>query len=120
MQAIINNPAENIFVLPGDVITAIRQPLTYTAFGATGRNAVIPFDQVEVSTEEAIAKAGGMLDYQADPDGVFIFRFEPVSLARQLDPTRVVQPGARGAEQDDASLYGFRNPNEPVRVCGEM
>ncbi|TXL75665.1 sugar transporter [Vineibacter terrae] len=94
MQAIINNPAENIFVLPGDVITAIRQPLTYTAFGATGRNAVIPFDQIEVSMEEAIAKAGGMLDYQADPDGVFIFRFEPVALARQLDPTRVAQPGA--------------------------
>ena len=93
MQAILNNPAENIFVLPGDVITAVRQPQTFTAFGATARNAVIPFEQIDISMEEAIAKAGGLLDFQADPDGVFLFRFEPVSLAQQLDPARVVQPG---------------------------
>jgi len=93
MQAILNNPAENIFVLPGDVITAIRQPQTYSAFGATMKNAVIPFDQVEITMEEAIAKAGGLIDFQADPDGVFLFRFEPVSLAREIDPARVVPPG---------------------------
>jgi len=93
MQAILNNPSENIFVLPGDVITAIRQPQTFTAFGATMRNAVIPFEQVEITMEEAIAKAGGLLDLQADPDGVFLFRFEPVSLAREIDPTRALQPG---------------------------
>jgi len=95
MQAIINNPSENIFVQPGDVITAVRQPTTFTAFGATARNAVIPFEQIEISMEEAIAKAGGLLDVQADPDGVFLFRFEPVALAQQLDPARVVQPGTQ-------------------------
>lgn len=94
MQAILNNPAENIFILPGDVLTAIRQPRTFTAFGATMKNAVIPFEQVEVTMEEAIAKAGGLLELQADPDGVFLFRFEPVALARELDPTRAIQPGA--------------------------
>jgi polysaccharide export outer membrane protein len=94
MQAILNNPVENIFVLPGDVITAVRQPQTYTAFGATFRNAVIPFESVELTMEEAIAKAGGLLALQADPDGVFLFRFEPVSLAKELDPTRAVQPGS--------------------------
>lgn len=95
MQAIINNPSENIFVQPGDVLTAVRQPTTFTAFGATMRNAVIPFEQIEISMEEAIAKAGGLLDFQADPDGVFLFRFEPVALAQQLDPARVVQPGTQ-------------------------
>ncbi len=94
MQAILNNPSENIYVLPGDVLTAIRQPQTYTAFGATMKNAVIPFEQVEITLEEAIAKAGGLIDLQADPDGVFLFRFEPAWLARELDPTRVVQTGA--------------------------
>ncbi|MCW5746191.1 MAG: polysaccharide export protein [Alphaproteobacteria bacterium] len=93
LQAILNNPAENIYVLPGDVITAVRQPQTYTAFGATFKNAVIPFDQIELTMEEAIAKAGGLVDLQADPDGVFLFRYEPVTLARELDPTRAIQPG---------------------------
>jgi polysaccharide export outer membrane protein len=94
MQAILNNPSENIYVMPGDVLTAIRQPQTYTAFGATMKNAVIPFEQVEITLEEAIAKAGGLIDLQADPDGVFLFRFEPAWLARELDPTRFVQTGA--------------------------
>jgi polysaccharide export outer membrane protein len=94
MQAIVNNPSENIFVLPGDVITAIRQPQTFTAFGATLRNAVIPFEQVDITMEEAIAKAGGLLDLQADPDGVFLFRFEPAAVARELDPSRDVPDGA--------------------------
>ncbi|HJQ57119.1 MAG TPA: polysaccharide biosynthesis/export family protein [Vineibacter sp.] len=94
MQAVLNNPAENIYVLPGDVITAVRQPQTYTAFGATFKNAVISFESIELTMEEAIAKAGGLLELQADPDGVFLFRYEPVGLAKELDPTRQVQPGA--------------------------
>ncbi|MGE0653515.1 MAG: polysaccharide biosynthesis/export family protein [Alphaproteobacteria bacterium] len=93
MQAILNDPSENIYILPGDVVTAVRQPQTFTAFGATLKNAVIPFGEVEITMEEAIAKAGGLLDLQADPDGVFLFRFEPSALAHELDPSRVVNPG---------------------------
>jgi polysaccharide export outer membrane protein len=93
MQGILSNPSENIYILPGDVVTAVRQPQTYTAFGATLKNAVISFDQIEITMEEAIAKAGGLLDLQADPDGVFLFRFEPPDLVHELVPTRVIPPG---------------------------
>jgi polysaccharide export outer membrane protein len=43
--------------------------------------------------EEAIAKAGGLIDQQSDPQGVFLFRAEPVALARQLDPTFPIKLG---------------------------
>jgi polysaccharide export outer membrane protein len=87
-NAILSNPQENIFVRPGDIVTVVREPPTFTAFGSTGRNATVPFETATLTMEEAIAKAGGLLDSRADPAGVFLLRFEPVGLVRQLSPER--------------------------------
>jgi polysaccharide export outer membrane protein len=87
-NAILAQPAENIYVAPGDVITVVREPQTFTAFGSTGRNAVVPFEAAGVTLEEAIAKAGGLLDYRADPAGIFLLRFEPTKLVEALCPGR--------------------------------
>jgi polysaccharide biosynthesis/export protein len=83
-NAILAHPEENIYVMPGDDITVIRDPQTFTAFGGTGRNAQVPFDAAGITLEEAIAKAGGLLDYRADPAGIFLLRFEPTGLVHQL------------------------------------
>ena len=95
MQALLQRPQENIFMRPGDILTLVREPQTYTAFGATGRNALVPFDAIGVSLEEAVAKTGGLLDLQSDPQGVFVLRPEPLALARELDPSYPVDPGQR-------------------------
>ena len=95
MQALLTNPRENIYLRPNDTITVEQQPQTFTVFGATGRNALVPFDSVGLSVEEAVAKSGGILDGLADPEGVFLFRTEPVSVARALDPVFPIPPGAR-------------------------
>lgn len=95
MQALLQRPQENIFMRPGDILTLVREPQTYTAFGATGRNALIPFDAIGISLEEAVAKTGGLLDLQSDPQGVFVLRPEPVSVARDLDPSFPFEPGQR-------------------------
>jgi polysaccharide export outer membrane protein len=89
-NTILTNPNENIFIRPDDVITVIRQRQTFTAFGGTGNNASIPFDAAEISLEEAIAKAGGLLDSRADPAGIFLLRFEPTELVSQLEPGRAL------------------------------
>ncbi len=81
-QTLINSPRENIFARPGDTITVVRYPLTFTAVGATLVNAVVPFDAVGISLEEAIGKAQGLIDERADPEGVFVLRYEPISIAR--------------------------------------
>jgi len=85
-NAILANPRENVFVRPGDVITVVREPQTFTAFGSTGRNATVSFETSSLTLEEAIAKAGGLTDTLADPAGIFLFRFEPAPLVRQLQP----------------------------------
>jgi len=84
IQALLANPAEDIFVRPGDILTVERTPQTFTAVGASGLNAVVPFDARGVSLEEAIGRAGGLLDYRADPAGVFVLRYEPATLLREF------------------------------------
>jgi polysaccharide export outer membrane protein len=79
MQAILADPKENIYLFPNDVVTVTREPQTFTAVGATGQNAVLPFDAVGLTLDQAIARAGGLNDQRADPAGVFVIRFEPVA-----------------------------------------
>jgi polysaccharide export outer membrane protein len=94
LQTIISNPRENIFVQAGDVITVVRTPQTFTAFGATGRNALVNFEGEAISLAEALGRAGGLLDFRADPEGVFLFRLEPEPVARAVAPNSpLVQRG---------------------------
>ena len=81
-QTVLNSPKENIFARPDDVLTVVRYPLTFTAVGATGSNAVVPFNANGISLEEAIGKSAGLTDGRADPEGVFVFRYEPVAVVR--------------------------------------
>ena len=83
-QTLLNNPKENIFARPGDTLTVVRYPLSFTAVGATNSNANITFNAMGISLEEAIAKAAGFADSRADPEGVFVFRYEPIAVARSF------------------------------------
>lgn len=89
-NAILKDPRENIYVRPDDVVTVVRMPQTFTAFGSTGKNASIPFDAVGISLEEAVAKAGGLVESLADPAGVFLLRFEHTALVQQMAPDRTL------------------------------
>ena len=42
---------------------------------------------------KAIARAGGLNDYKADPGGVFLLRFEPAPLVAQFVPGTALPPG---------------------------
>lgn len=89
-NSILANPTENVFVYPDDTITVVRIPQTFSAFGSTGKNASVPFDAAGISLEEAIARAGGLVDETADPSGVFLLRFERADLVRELAPGRQI------------------------------
>ncbi len=81
-QTLLNNPRENIFARPGDTLTLVQYPLSFTAVGATLQNAVVKFNANGISLEEAIGKSSGFVDERADPEGVFVLRYEPVAIAR--------------------------------------
>ncbi len=92
LATLVANPEQDIFAEPGDVLTLVRQPQTFSVFGATGKNSTISFISDRLSLSEALARAGGLLDEAADPRAVFLFRYEPVGLVRALG-----QPIATGA-----------------------
>ena len=86
LQQIVQQPSENIFMRPDDVLTFVRAPQTFLAYGATGRNAEVPFDADGITLAQALTKAGGLLDDRSDPAGVFIFREEVYPVASALRP----------------------------------
>ena len=92
LQAVLDDPKENVFLQAGDMLTFVRDPQTFTAMGATGRNSVITFDTLALTLDEAIGKTGGLIDQQSDPDALFIIRYEPASTAAALSQARTVPP----------------------------
>ena len=84
LAMLVDHPDQNIYAEPGDVLTVIRRPQTFSAFGASGKNDAITFGSERLSLAEALAKAGGLLDDRADPQAVFLMRYEPVGVVRRL------------------------------------
>jgi len=78
LDAVIRDPRENVPLQPGDVVTAMFQPLSFSVLGATGKNDEINFETQGITLAQALARAGGLADSRSDQRGVFIFRFEPV------------------------------------------
>lgn len=73
-QSLVDDPKENIYIRPGDTIYVNRERRTYLAFGASGLNGRIDFEDSNLTLGEALGKAGGLLDSRADPAQVFLYR----------------------------------------------
>jgi polysaccharide export outer membrane protein len=80
LDVIIRDPQQNVPLHPGDVVTALFQPFSFTAFGATGKNDEITFEAQGITLAQALARAGGLQDARADSQGLYLFRFEPLEL----------------------------------------
>jgi polysaccharide biosynthesis/export protein len=83
LEAVIHNPKENIRLGPGDVVNVLYQPFSFTALGATGTSAEIPFESTGITLAQALGRVGGLKDDRANASGAFIFRFEDPAA---LDP----------------------------------
>ena len=99
--ALVYQPANNVWVHPGDSIYVYREPQVFLAFGALGgggslgaTQAQIPFDMWKINMAQAMAKSGGLADGQAEPAGVYVYRREPRELAERLgvDCSKFVGP----------------------------
>jgi polysaccharide export outer membrane protein len=82
--ALVYQPANNIYVHPGDTIYLYTEPQTFVAFGASGAQGQFKFDAWRVSLAEAVGKVGGLNDDRADPASVFLYRGETRDVAQRL------------------------------------
>ncbi|QND93822.1 SLBB domain protein [Burkholderia cenocepacia] len=76
LETIIKDPRQNVSLRAGDVVTALYQPFSFTALGATGKNEEVNFEAQGITLAQALARAGGLQDTRSDAQGVFIFRLE--------------------------------------------
>jgi polysaccharide biosynthesis/export protein len=89
-ENLVMNASNNIYVLPGDRIYVYQEQQKFIAFGASGINSAgfsqgqINFDAWRLNLAEAVAKAGGLADFQADPGAVFLYRLEPREVGQLL------------------------------------
>ncbi len=107
LEQLVADPAEDIYAQPGDVVTLLRVPQTFSVFGATGRNAQIAFEARNITLGEALGKAQGLRDDLAKPEGVFLFRYEPNSVLHALD--QPIAPGARGGVSPVVYRFNLRD-----------
>jgi polysaccharide biosynthesis/export protein len=84
LQDLYDNPTLDVALRPGDRIIVEEDRRAFTALGAAGRQARLPFTQRDMTAIEALATAGGLDGRSANPTGVFVFRLEAPEAARRV------------------------------------
>jgi polysaccharide export outer membrane protein len=84
LNDVLETPALNIALRPGDqiVLSPIRE--RFIVLGASGAQAEITFPTRPLDLLSALGAARGLRDFDADPTGIFIFRFETPAVADAL------------------------------------
>lgn len=83
LEMIIKDPAQNIRLASDDVVTAMYQPYSFTALGASGSNSEVNFEGTGLTLSQALGRMGGLRDDRANAKGVFIFRLEDPAVLGQ-------------------------------------
>ena len=100
--ALVYQPANNVWVHPGDTIYVYREPQIFLAFGAFGGERKFGGDAGcrsrsicgRSTWRRRWPRRGGLADGQAEPAGVYVYRREPRELAERLgvDCSKFVGP----------------------------
>ena len=72
---LVENPALDVRIHPGDRLMLVDDPRTYSILGASGKVEQVPFRRSSVSLAEAVATAGGVNPNLGDPAAIFLFRY---------------------------------------------
>lgn len=74
-SALESNTALNVGIYPGDRLTLVSDPQSYSVLGASGRVDLISFSRPSVNLAEAVSTAGGSNPNAGDPAAVFLLRY---------------------------------------------
>src|SRR6056297_2254991 len=83
-QDLFKHPQFDIALRSGDRILIEEDTRAFTALGATGAQARVPFESQTLSALEGLAQVGGLTTSAADPTGVFVLRNEPADIANNV------------------------------------
>lgn len=86
LQDLYDDPRNDVHLRAGDAIILERDRRTFTALGAVSGPTTVQFPTRDLSVVGALGTVGGLRELAADPTGVFLFREEPVEVAKRLLP----------------------------------
>ncbi|TGX48698.1 polysaccharide export protein [Sphingomonas gei] len=75
LDELLAGSPDDLVLLPGDRIELLRGLQSFTVFGASDKVSEIPFEMRRLTLAQAVARAGGPSDRQADASAVFVFRW---------------------------------------------
>ena len=73
-ESLFSNSGHNIALRGGDSVMVLEDQRYFTAFGATGTEQLIRFDQERITALEALSIIGGLSATRANPKGVLVLR----------------------------------------------
>jgi polysaccharide export outer membrane protein len=86
LRRIVDNPAENVRVRPGDNLFVSYNPRTYSVLGSALKPSHYNFGHETISIAEAVAQAGGGNDDLTNISGIYLLRYEPREVIRRILP----------------------------------
>ena len=86
LDRVVRSDADNVYLYPNDNVFLEKSARSVVVLGAANHNAEVPFTKPDLSLTEAIGNGGGLVDLEADPYGVFVFRYEPVEGRQPATP----------------------------------
>lgn len=97
LSDLLDFPAQDIRVAPGDRVTVISRPQTLSVLGAANRAEEITFPRSSLNLAQAVSLAGGANPNQGDAAAIFVFRMNKDAVGADR-PTvyslNMMQPGA--------------------------
>jgi len=75
LSDLLDMPQEDLQIAPGDRITLISRPLSFSVLGAPTKSEEISFPRAHLSLAEAVALAGGANPTAGDAAAIFVFRY---------------------------------------------
>jgi polysaccharide export outer membrane protein len=124
LSDLLDMPQEDVPVAPGDRITLVSRPQSFSVLGAPNKADEIVFPRSRLTLAEAVALAGGANPNAGDAGAIFVFRY-----VRRADGTEqptvfhlnMMRPGAyllsqRFVMRDRDLLYvGNARANQPTK-----
>jgi polysaccharide export outer membrane protein len=97
LSDLLDMPQQDVQVAPGDRITLISRPQSFSVLGAPNKSEEIDFPRGRLTLAEAVALAGGANPNAGDAAAVFVFRYVPQANGTE-QPTvyhlNMMRPGA--------------------------
>jgi len=122
LSSLLDDPSRDIRAYPGDHISLLSKPYSYSILGAAGRLEQMPFPIAQTTLAQAIAGAGGPNPNTGDPAAIFVFRYEDEGRRPVVYHINMMQPGAYFLAQNfqmedkDMLYFGNARANQPSKM----